>query len=165
VVTLDYSEGWQEYAGTDISGFIDGQEATGIGRVLSLPTGTGGAVGLSLEIDTTEDDVGITAGALGSVTYSPGLAQRLSTLVADATASTTGAVSTATDGANAEVKRYQAAIDAWDDRLETYRQSLTRQFTAMETALQKLKSSMSSITNMVNALSAASTSGSSGASS
>ena len=159
--TLDDSSGEQTVVGTDITGSIDGQSATGIGKVLSLPTGTGGAVGLSLSIETTEDDVGITAGALGSFTYSPGLAQRLSTLVTDATASTTGAVATAEDGANAEVKRYQAAIDAWDDRLTAYRQSLTRQFTAMETALQKLKSSTSAITSMVNALSSSSSSSSS----
>jgi flagellar hook-associated protein 2 len=159
--TLDDAYGTQLTAGSDISGSIDGQEATGIGDILSLASGTGGAVGLSVAIDTTNDDIGTSAGRLGSFTYSPGLAQRLSTLVNDATASSTGAVSTAKNGANEAVKRYQQAIDAWNDRLTAYRESLTRQFTTMEMALAKIKSSTSALTSLIKNSSSSSSSNSS----
>lgn len=152
--TLDGVEGTQLAAGADIEGTVDGQEATGVGSVLSLPSGTGGAVGLSLDVTVTGEDFAASVdGLLGAVTYAPGLAQRLATLVSDATAATTGAVGTAQAGANAEIKRYQAAIDAWDDRLEAYRLSLTRQFTAMETALAKLKSSTSALSGLIQSTS------------
>ncbi|HEX2807403.1 MAG TPA: flagellar filament capping protein FliD, partial [Kineosporiaceae bacterium] len=69
--------------------------------------------------------------------------------------------STAQTGATAEVKRYQDQIDTWDARLTTYRESLTRQFTAMETALAKIKSATSALSSLVNNNSSSSSSGSS----
>jgi flagellar hook-associated protein 2 len=139
----------QLVAGADVSGSIDGQTATGAGSVLALPTGTGGAVGLSLEITTTDTDLAATAGAIGTVRFTPGLASRLVTLISDATGST-GSITTATSGANSQIKRFQSQIDAWDARLTAYRKALTRQFTAMETALAQLKTQTSALSNLVN---------------
>jgi flagellar hook-associated protein 2 len=148
-VDVDGNPGTQLAAGVDISGSIDGQTATGVGSVLSLPTGTGGAVGLGLSVTTTQGDLDATGGALGTVTFAPGLAQRLVTLIGDATGAT-GSLKTATDGANAQIKRFQQQIDAWDQRLTSYRATLTRQFTAMETALAQLKTQTSAISGLVN---------------
>lgn len=159
--TLDGNTGDQLAVGTDIGGTIDGQAALGSGSVLSLPTGTGGAVGLSVDVTTTAADVAVTGGAIGRISYQPGLAQRMATLVSDATSST-GSLTTARTSADGEVKRYQTEIDDWNTRLTTYRETLTRQFTAMETAIQRLKSSSSAISSLVGALS--SSSGSSGSS-
>jgi flagellar hook-associated protein 2 len=157
--SLDGVDGTQLSTGTDIQGSIDGQAAVGVGSVLSLPTGTGGAVGLSLNITTTTIDLSASGGAIGSLTYSPGLAKRLVTLVNDATNSQTGSLTTAKSGAQDEIKRYQDQIDAWDTRLAAYRASLTTQFTAMETALSSLKTQSSALTNL---LANSSSSGSSG---
>jgi flagellar hook-associated protein 2 len=143
--------------GVDVAGSIDGQTANGLGNVLSLPTGTGGAVGLSVAVSTTTADVTASGGAIGSITFKPGLAQRLSTLMTDATAGT-GSVSTAKDGANAEVKRYQKTIDDWDARLTAYRATLTTQFTAMETALAKLKTATSALSQLTSSSSSSSNS-------
>jgi flagellar hook-associated protein 2 len=147
--TLNGAAGTLVTAGADIAGTIDGLAGTGLGTILSLPSGASGAAGLSLNISTTAADLTASGGAIGSVTYSPGLAQRLATLVNDATASSTGALTTAKDTANSEVKRFQTAIDAWDARLTSYRQSLTTQFTAMETALAKLKSTTSALSGLI----------------
>lgn len=156
--SVDGADGTQLTPGADIGGTIDGQTATGVGSVLSLPTGKGGAVGLSLDVAVTDDDITGSGGAIGSVTYSPGLAQRLVTLIGDATGAT-GSLTTATDGANTQIKRFQTQIDAWDDRLTAYRATLTRQFTAMETALAQLKTQTSAISSLVGSSSSSTSTG------
>lgn len=152
--------------GADVAGKIDGVTATGSGNVLSLAsTGSpelSGAAGLSLTVDVTAADITASATDIGTVTYSQGLAQKLSTLVSTFTG-TNGALSTAKAGTDETVKDLQTQIDTWDSRLETYRAMLTRQFTAMETAMSKLKSATSFLTASSSA-SASSTSSSSSSS-
>ncbi|MDQ1293674.1 MAG: flagellar filament capping protein FliD [Actinomycetota bacterium] len=147
--TLDDAEGTHTVTGRDIAGWIDGQEARGVGDVLSLVTGEGTAVGLSLKVTTTDADLAATGGDVGSISFSAGLAQRLIALAEDATRSTTGLVTSAGEGAKSQINRIQEQIDAWDKRLDTYRETLTRQFTAMETALARMQSTLT----MVNGLS------------
>ncbi len=145
----DLGFGSYDVEGVDAEGTIDGQQATGVGDVLTLPTGTGGAVGLALDTSRlTDADVG---GLVGSVTFAPGLASALSTLVDRFTATNTGALSTAAKGRQASVSTLQTQIDDWDRRLAAYRLMLTQQFTAMETAIATLKSQTSSISALVNA--------------
>ena len=156
-VGSDSQAGTQVTAGADVQGTIDGQTASGLGSVLSLPTGTGGAVGLSLAVTTTAADLAATGGSLGRVAFTPGLAQRLVTLIGDANGST-GTITTAQTGATARVKQLQTQIDAWDSRLTSYRQTLTTQFTAMETAMSKLKSSMSALSSLTSGTTSSSSS-------
>jgi flagellar hook-associated protein 2 len=148
--SVDGSQGSQVTAGADVQGTIDGQPAKGVGDILSLTAGTGGAVGLSIDTSGFSDaDVAAAAGGpVGSVTYTPGLAQRLVTLVRDETNSTTGVLTSAQKGRLAEVKNLQSQIDDWDERLTAYRNQLTQQFTAMETALATLKSQTSSLSGL-----------------
>jgi flagellar hook-associated protein 2 len=91
----------------------------------------------------------------------PGLAQQLASLVDVETRSGTGLVTTARQGRLTQVKTLQDQIDAWDQRLTDYRNQLTRQFTAMETALAALKSQ----TGALSGLSLLANSGSSSSSS
>jgi flagellar hook-associated protein 2 len=147
-VSVDGAPAALTTAGRDIVGTIDGQPATGLGNVLTLNSSLSRATGLRLLVDVSDADVATSAGAVGDVSYKPGLAQRLSTLLNDVT-DTTGALSQAKNNRIADVKDFQDQIDAWDIRLEARRTNLTRQFTAMETALASLKSSSSSITNLL----------------
>jgi flagellar hook-associated protein 2 len=158
----DNGLGSQDVAGADVEGTIDGQVATGIGDVLSLRTGTGGAVGLALDTSgVTDADIGMTGGAVGSVTYTPGLARQLATFADQATATSTGTLTSAQHGRQSEVKDLQDQIDEWDRRLTAYRASLTTQFTAMETALAALKNQTSSLAGLVGGSSASASSSSS----
>lgn len=157
VASLDGSTQTQLVAGQDVAGSIDGQTATGAGSVLSLNTGTGGAVGLSLTVGVTAADVTTSGGSVGSVTYSQGMAQKLATLLADATG-TGGALTSAKSSSDNQVKDLQEQIDKWDNRLETFRAMLTTQFTAMETAIQKLKSSSSFLSSYSSTQSSSSSS-------
>lgn len=150
--------GTQTTAGADTAGTIDGQAATGVGDLLTLPKGTGGAVGLALDTSgLAASDIG---GAVGSVTYTPGLASALSRMVDGYTATNTGALSAAAKGRQSSVTTLQGQIEDWDRRLAAYRSLLTRQFTAMETAIATLKSQTSSISALVNASTASSSSSS-----
>lgn len=147
-LTLDAVAATRVRAGLDVAGFIDGEPATGTGTVLALQEGTGSAVGLSLDVPVTAAEVTATGGVVGTFGYTPGLAQRLLTLVNDATAGSTGALASAQESRLSAVKGYQSQIDRWDQRLTTYREMLTRQFTAMETALASLKSQTSFLAGM-----------------
>lgn len=161
--TLDDVEQFQLAAGTDVQGTIDGQEATGVGNALSLASGTGGAVGLSVDVGgLTQNDLDYSGGEVGSVTYQPGLAQRLSRLVEQQTASGTGLLDSAKTSRLNQVTSLQKQIDDWDRRLESYRTMLTTQFTAMETAIAALKSQSSFLTSNSSASTSSSSSTSSG---
>ncbi|WP_088320070.1 flagellar filament capping protein FliD [Kineosporia sp. R_H_3] len=141
--TLDGNPQTLLAAGADVAGTIDGVAATGSGNLLSLPsTATSGAAGLALTVEVTANDVALTGGAVGAVTYKQGVAQRLATLLGNFTGSD-GMLSSAKTGSDATVKDLQAQIEKWDTRLETFRATLSRQFTAMETALARLKSDTS----------------------
>jgi flagellar hook-associated protein 2 len=157
----DAGIGSQDVAGVDAEGTIDGQTASGIGAVLSLPSGTGGAVGLAVDTsDVTDDDIGLTGGAVGSVTYTPGLARQLATYADQTTAAGTGTLTSAQKGRQSGIKALQDQIDDWDRRLAAYRATLTAQFTAMETAIASLKSQTSSLGSLVSSSSSSSSSSS-----
>jgi flagellar hook-associated protein 2 len=141
----------KDTAGRDMIGTIDGEDATGIGNILTLNSATSRANGLSLTVDVSDADVALNAGNIGDVTYTPGLAQTLSTLLNDVTDSSTGALTRAKQSRVDDVVDFQDQIDAWDIRLAARRATLTRQFTAMESALASLKSSSSAITNLLAA--------------
>jgi flagellar hook-associated protein 2 len=148
-VSVNAVSGTLVTAGRDIVGRIDGEETTGIGNIMTLNSETSGANGLSLAVEASDADVALFSGVLGEVTYKPGLAQSLSTLLNDATETSTGALSQAKQNRVDDVKDFQAQIDAWEVRLAARRATLTRQFTAMEVALASLKSSSSAITNLL----------------
>jgi flagellar hook-associated protein 2 len=80
----------------------------------------------------------------GSTTTTPtvpdGWAARLQTAARNASSSTTGTITTAITGRQSSIDRLGDDIDAWDMRLELRRTSLTRQFTALETALSSMQS-------------------------
>lgn len=146
-VEVDGAAATQVTAGRDIEGSINGVAATGSGSVLIGATTAGGAAGLSIRVEATDADVAATGGAVGSVTYTAGLAQGFVDLINDLTSSTTGTLTKAKDGLGKIVDDLQKQIDAWDDRLVARRLALTKQFTAMEMALAKLKSQSSFLTS------------------
>jgi flagellar hook-associated protein 2 len=120
-------------AGADVAGTIDGQAAKGTGSLLQRVSGTGGAVGLVLDVDVTQ------TGAVGTVTVATGLAQTMIAALESATDPDSGYLSVAQDGRAATAKDLERQFDAWTLRLEARKLALTRQFTAMETTLAALQ--------------------------
>jgi flagellar hook-associated protein 2 len=67
------------------------------------------------------------------------LASTLTAVAKGATDKVTGTLTTAIQGRNSEMKTLNDQIDDWTNRLALRQETLTRQFTAMEVALGKLK--------------------------
>jgi flagellar hook-associated protein 2 len=72
-----------------------------------------------------------------------GFAARVQAVAKDASDSVSGSLTTSISGRNSSVKRMQDSIADWDARLALRQDSLTKQFTAMETALQQMNSQAS----------------------
>ncbi|WP_040337300.1 flagellar filament capping protein FliD [Candidatus Blastococcus massiliensis] len=81
-----------------------------------------------------------------------GLAGRLLDVSKAASNSTTGTLVAMADGQDSQVKDIKARIEAWDLRLAKRKETLTRQFTAMETALSGLKSQSTWLAGQINSL-------------
>jgi|GEM_PF-3022749 len=147
-VTLDGAPGTQLAAGQDVAGTIDGQTAAGVGDVLRLDTGTGGAVGLAVHAQVDGDDVAASGGNIGSITYQPGLAQALLGVISSATALGSGTLQVAKQGRQALAADLQDQVDNWTRRLDDKRTQLQQQFATLETTLAGLKSQTSALSGL-----------------
>lgn len=82
-----------------------------------------------------------------------GFVSRVAEAAKAATDRTTGILTTAVTGRNESIKRLDDNIEAWDIRLELRRTTLTRQFTALETALSRMSSQSSWLSGQISSLS------------
>ncbi len=85
-----------------------------------------------------------------------GFAARVQAVAKRASDSIDGTVTTAINGRTAGIDRMQHSIDDWDLRLSLRRDTLTRQFTALETALNRMNSQSSWLAGQLSALSGSS---------
>ncbi|QBR92364.1 flagellar filament capping protein FliD [Nocardioides euryhalodurans] len=85
-------------------------------------------------------------------TTEEGFASRLHAVAKGASDKIDGTLTTAVTGRNDAIRRLNDSIDAWDQRLELRRSSLTRQFTALETALSQMSSQSSWLAGQINSL-------------
>lgn len=145
--------------GQDAVGTIDGETAIGKGNVLSLPVDAeSGAAGMSVLVGANDSEVLASAGGIGTVTYRPGVAQQLQSLLERMSNSQTGSLVQAQDQASAQVGSLQTQIDNWTTRLDDYRKMLTTKFTAMESALSSLKAQSTALGQFFNTSSSSSSS-------
>jgi flagellar hook-associated protein 2 len=137
------------FAGVDVAGSINGVAATGTGQVLAAPLDDPILNGLSTVVTAT----GITTPTdLGTLTYSPGVAQQLVSAASLATNPTTGTLTTTINGINAEATGLNPQI-ANLQALETSQQDvLQKEFSNMETTLGQLKSESSSLASAISGL-------------
>ena len=128
--------------GTDAAGTIGGVAATGAGRQLSVPAtdGTLGGLTVSLTSDAT--------GTVGSVNYEPGLAQRLTSADAKATAASNGSSGYLIDaqaGRQSKVDLLTKSMNDYNVRLTSREARLRLEFAHLETTLNNLKSQSSAL--------------------
>ncbi|MFL6022904.1 MAG: flagellar filament capping protein FliD, partial [Marmoricola sp.] len=89
-----------------------------------------------------------------------GFAARVQVVAKAASDSVDGSITRSINGRNSNIKEIQDSIDDWDTRLALRQDTLTKQFTAMETALQQLNSQSSWLTQQLSSMSSSSSSGS-----
>jgi flagellar hook-associated protein 2 len=148
---VDWGSGsYAHAAGTDAAGTIDGVAAVGVGRQLSIPSTDGPLSGLSVLL--TDD----TIGAVGSISYEPGLAQRISSAVVAATDSSNGYLMNAETGKQSGIDLLTNSIDSYNIRLTAREARLKSQFAALEVTLNSLKNQSSSLASQLSASSSSS---------
>lgn len=124
---------WATNTGSDVVGTIDGQAAVGVGqRLRLLPTDTSLARGL--EIDVQE---GMT-GALGPVSYDPGIAARIVALATAATGEG-GSLTITTETYDKRYSAFDDQIAKFEARIVIKEAQLRRQWTAVQTLLSSLQ--------------------------
>jgi len=133
-------------AGKDVAGTINGIVATGVGQALEAPATNSVLHGLSLLVTATDADVtaaaaqvGANANLFGTFNYTPGVAQRMSSLSADAVRSGTGRLTSAIAGKQTLIDDLTAQITNWDTTLAAKQDQFKQQYATLETALGKLK--------------------------
>ena len=90
------------------------------------------------------------AAAFGS--GADGFAARVQQVAKSASEPYTGTVTSAIQGRNDGIKRLNDSVAQWDLRLEMRRSTLTRQFTALETALNQMNSQSSWLASQIDSL-------------
>jgi len=128
----------QASAGQNVAGTINGEPATGAGRVLTGDEGNAYTDGLQLLVSLTAAD--LTENPEAVVTYSEGFAARLNRVVDSITRSVDGVIARRTDGLNDQIEYYDNLIEDYEERLAERREELYRQFYEMEKALADLES-------------------------
>jgi flagellar hook-associated protein 2 len=82
----------------------------------------------------------------------PGIATRLFDVAKSASDSATGSLVKLAEGRESTFKGIQERIDAWDLRLAKRKETLNRQFTAMETSLSSLRNQSTWLAGQINSL-------------
>src|SRR4051794_6293930 len=90
--------------------------------------------------------------AAGTTAAVQGVAQRVRDLAKSSSDATTGTLTLLAKGRDDLADDIKKRIDAWDLRLAQRRQTLTRQFTAMETALSSMRNQSNWLAGQLNSL-------------
>lgn len=128
--------------GTDVSGTIGGQTATGSGQLL---TGTGDATGLILEI------TGGNTGSRGAINFQRGFADKLDTLI-DNYLSTGGFIESRSNGLQSRIDDITSQREALSQRLSALQTRLNAQYTALDSLVAQLNSTSQFLTQQLGSL-------------
>lgn len=129
--------------GLDVAGSIGGIAATGSGRYL---TGSGNADGLTVEV------TGGVTGARGGISYSTGIAGRLTGLM-DAYLSANGLIQDRLDSLDDQQNDIDDARTALDDRVTKLEDRLNAQYNRLDSTLSQLTATGDFLTAQLDALS------------
>ncbi|MGH9088182.1 MAG: flagellar filament capping protein FliD, partial [Acidimicrobiales bacterium] len=133
------------FAGTDVAGTIGGVAATGQGQILTAPTG---APLDGLAVQVSAPGIGSTT-PLGTVTYRPGVAQRLVSAMTSATNTTTGSITAAIKSLTQEATGLTSKISRYQGLEQSQQSVLQQEFANMETNLGKIKNESSMLTSQL----------------
>lgn len=131
--------------GVNVAGTFNGVAGTGTDNVLTGPTGDP-TEGLQVSVVNGE------SGALGTVTYSKGLASRLKEWI-DSLNEEGGMLASRTEGLNTRITRLDSQEDRINLRLEQVEKRYRAQFTALDSMLASMRQTSSYLSQQLSALS------------
>ncbi len=135
------------HTGADVAGTINGETAEGKGQYLTGKEGNDTTDGLKLRV--TLDALQVVSGAEGTITYSKGMAARLSDMVDSFTKVGEGLFDRRITGYQNQIAALQDRIDEYEERLEMRRESLFKKFYEMEIVLGQLGTQSEFLTNQL----------------
>lgn len=133
--------------GKDVAGTINGKTATGAGQVLTGASGQTGIEGLVIKY------TGTTTGIVGNIKLTMGVGELFNRALEQITDSTNGYLTVKTNSLQDEIDSYTKQISEMEARLSRKMDMLMAQYSAMETALSKIKNQGSWLTSQITALS------------
>lgn len=138
------------YTGTDVAGTIDGVAATGTGQFLTVPASSSSpAAGLSLQVTAS----GITSSTLlGSYSYSPGIAQALSSISAAMTDPVTGSITQTVTNLQDQSQGLNSQIAFYTNIAAEEQKMLNDQFSALQATLGSLQDQSQSLSSALSGL-------------
>lgn len=135
-----------QYAGADVAGTINGEQATGSGRYLAGNSANATTDGLVLRVDASEP------GDYGQVTVSQGIAARLQNYIARSTHAVNGSMSIAAGSIADDIRHTDEQIERLEAGVERYLEKLRADLLAMETALARSESLSQYMSNQIKSL-------------
>jgi flagellar hook-associated protein 2 len=141
------------FTGQDVVGTINGETTTGAGQILSVNNSTSTLNGLSLLVTATTSEI-LGPTALGSVSYEPGIAQRLIKAVNDALDTTVGSLTSAKASFQANIDTSNKTLERMDYALSLREKTLKSQYAKLDTTLGMLKGQSDWLTGQLKNLSA-----------
>ncbi len=120
-------------SGVDVAGTINGVAATGFGQVLTAPSSDPTLAGLAIKV------VGTTTGAIGTMTYSPGIAARLDQSIVAATDSFSGYITATENGHKDSAKLVDDQVTRMTQSVSDYQERLKAQYARLEATLAAIK--------------------------
>lgn len=142
---INITTAYNSATSTTVAGTVNGVAATGIGNVL---TGASGDTTEGLQLTVNEGE----SGSLGTITYSKGLASRLSDWI-DTLNDEGGLLASRTDGLNARLKRLGTQEDRENLRLDQVEKRYRAQYTALDSMMASMKQTSSYLSQQLAALS------------
>jgi flagellar hook-associated protein 2 len=132
--------------GQDITGQIDGYDASGSGNILSLNNSASGANGLQVSYS------GTTAPASATITVSRGIASLLDNLLQGFTDSANGTVTTQTNGLQTSIDGINKQITDMQNNINMQISDLTTEYENMNTYVAQMDSMQSYLTAQLSSL-------------
>lgn len=146
--------------GTDVEGTINGESATGVGQILTGDDENENTAGLKLKVTLTPDL--LVSGPEGKITLTKGIAALLSEQLDAYTAANDGILNSRTKAIEKQINTIKEQIERMEEQLELKRESLYKQFIAMEEAIGKLQSQQMFLSSAIASLDSLWQTGSSG---
>ncbi|UCE67821.1 MAG: flagellar filament capping protein FliD [Candidatus Zixiibacteriota bacterium] len=160
-VNIDIEPAWSAHSllgfsgglstdGTDVEGTINGEPATGLGQILTGDDDNENTAGLKLKVTLTPDL--LVDGAEGKITLTKGIAALLSERIDAYTDANDGILNSRTKTIEKQINNIKEQIERMEEQLEVKRESLYKQFIAMEEAIGKLQSQQMFLSSAIASL-------------
>lgn len=137
--------------GKDVAGTINGEEAEGVGQLLTGVSGNKTTEGLRLKVELEESDIG--DGAEASIKIVKGVASQFDALLDSLTRSSEGLLARKASAIQKQIDYTSDRIEDEEDRLAIRKQALFKQYIAMEELISEFNAQGAYLENQLSQIS------------